>query len=1007
MEERNKKIWEEALQYAFAELDKKGWTAKNNGRYYFVVNEGQEYPNKKVLYYVEKYFDKKKVELIIPSSANNGERLNAFLANNGAEVISKKESFISSCIREQSDVIKKLLEDYKKQIKSGALKYEEYKWLLFASQKGMPSLQKSTIVDELLSMKFANLLYYSAISTMRHLNKDRKDQYSDLLVGLYDENIDIEERIKQFSGGIESLYREVETKLQHHHDERTISTLLSFKYPEKYLLFKNSFYQKLCNLLEMESLDKGEKYLDYLEIAEEIRDNFIKTDTELLSLVKQYLPEGSYDDPNYNLLTQDFLYTMLEKSNDYYDQFKQVKKLFNDKLKNLDNSSIKYKERNGKDFQWVQDKYGIIGNDYIHYELYCNKSSIYIDLHLEDEAQSKEITLLLKELYVHILNKKYDSELVSWIDWANKANSKDYFQSIRFYKAFSLDEDDILEEQSISEMIESFIELDKIIGDDIREFLINNNQVENQLAEKYKAEKEMNTPLNQILYGPPGTGKTYHTINKALAIVAPNFDLNQEREVVKQEFDKYVENGQIVFTTFHQSMTYEDFVEGIKPKVDEEQEEKSVYYEIEKGVFTKLVEHAKAHQIDKTEKKKIYTFEDGWNDLINEATEAINNGSELVLPIQTPTMGLEVVDITDRGNLRLKPKSSDKALTYTVSMTRTQKLYNVFNNLNTVKNIDKEFRAVIGGSNSTAYWAVLNYIINKVNGSVDTISEKQERKPYVLIIDEINRGNVSAIFGELITLIEVSKRLGKEEALQVILPYSKEKFGVPDNLYIIGTMNTADRSIEALDTALRRRFTFEEMIPKTEKVRSEIQLYNDLWKWKDVTWESKEWQIVEQGFSNLYGYTAEWDVKKRDLWKEFVSKGYNESDAKDLIPLIENKLDLELILETINARIEVLLDRDHLIGHSYFLGVDSIATLMSRFKNNIIPLLQEYFYGDYGKIGLVLGGGFVTKVEGMKVSFASFDYDSEMYQDKITYTLKPIEDEGEFRKAIDALLIKK
>lgn len=943
MEEGNKKIWEEALKYAFIELDKKGWTAKNNGRYYFVVNGRKEYPNKKVLHYVEKYFRKKKVELIVPSSANNGERLNAFLANNGAEVISKKESFISSCIREQSDIIKKLLEDYKKQIKSGALKYEEYKWLLFASQKEMPSLQKSTIIDELLSMKFANLLYYSAISTMKHLNKDRKDQYSDLLLGLYDENIDIEERIKEFSGGIESLYREVETKLQHHHDERTISTLLSFKYPEKYLLFKNSFYQKLCNLLEMEALDKGEKYLDYLEIAEEIRDNFIKTDTELLSLIKQYLPEGSYDDPNYNLLTQDFLYTMLEKSNDYYDQFKKVKKLFNDKLNSLENSSIKYKEYDGKDFQWIQDKYDIIGNDYIHYELYCDKSSIYIDLHLEDEAQSKEITLLLKELYAHLLNKNYDSELVSWIDWAKETNSKDYFQSIRFYKAFSLDEEDILEEESISEMIQSFIDLDKVIGDDIREFLINSNQVDNQIAEKYKAEKVMNTPLNQILYGPPGTGKTYHTINKALTIVTPGFDLGQAREVVKQEFDKYIENGQIVFTTFHQSMTYEDFVEGIKPKVDEEQEEKSVYYEIEKGVFAKLVEQAKAHQIDKTEKKKTYTFEDGWNDLVNEATEGINTGGEFILPIQTPTMGLEVVALTDKGNLRLKPKSSDNTLVYTVSIARTQKLYSAFKDLSIVKNIDKEFRAVIGGSNSTAYWAVLNYIINKVNSSVETVSGKQERKPYVLIIDEINRGNVSAIFGELITLVEESKRLGKEEALEVTLPYSKEKFGVPDNLYIIGTMNTADRSVEALDTALRRRFTFEEMMPNYEVIESENSL----------------------------------------------------------------GIDLKMVLETINARIEVLLDRDHLIGHSYFLGIDSMKALMARFKNNVIPLLQEYFYGDYGKIGLVLGDGFVTKTEGMKVSFASFDYDSEMYQDKITYILKPIEDEGEFRKAIDTLLLKK
>ncbi|MCC9043719.1 AAA family ATPase [Myroides sp. M-43] len=915
MEEGNKKIWEEALQYAFTELDKKGWMAKNNGRYYFVVNEGKEYPNKKVLHYVEKYFHKKKVKLIVPSSANNGERLNVFLANNGAEVISKKESFISSCIREQSDVIKKLIEDYKKQIKSGALKYEEYKWLLFTSQKGMPSLQKSTIVDELLSIKFVNLLYYSAISTMKHLNKDRKDQYSDLLLGLYDENIDIEERIKQFSGGIESLYREVETKLQHHHDERTISTLLSFKYPEKYLLFKNSFYQKLCNLLEMESLDKGEKYLDYLEIAEEIRDSFIKTDTELLSLVKQYLPEGSYDDPNYNLLTQDFLYTMLEKSNDYYDQFKKVKKLFNDKLKSLENSSITYKERNGKDFQWVQDKYGIIGNEYIHYELYCDKSSIYIDLHLEDEAQSKEITLLLKELYIHLLNKKYDSELVSWIDWVKETNSKDYIQSIRFYKAFSLDEEDILEEQSISEMIQSFVDLDDIIGDDIREFLIKNNQVKEEIAINYVAEKNMNHPLNQILYGPPGTGKTYTLQNKF-------FDTFTKREI---------------------TITKEEYVKSIIQELSWWQVITLVVLEIKKGKVNDIYEHEYIKVKEQFSKSKTvvptiwgqlqaHTLLKCPNVNVEKRQEPLyfwkdENSNWSIEKEDLESSYSEIIDIQERVN-NYTPERSVTIKNYEFVTFHQSFTYEDF-----IEGIKPDLEDNTGGE--------IKYRIK--DGVFKTICKKAQKDPenrYALFIDEINRGNVSAIFGELITLIEESKRLGNEEALEVTLPYSKEKFGVPNNLHIIGTMNTADRSVEALDTALRRRFTFEEMMPNYDVIKTE----------------------------NSFG------------------------------------IDLSKLLRTINDRIEVLLDRDHLIGHSYFLHVDSLETLQSRFRDNIIPLLQEYFYGDYGKMGLLLGEGFVTKKEGDKVVFASFDYDSDMYSEKSIYNLKSTWEEGEFREAISKLL---
>lgn len=175
---------------------------------------------------------------------------------------------------------------------------------------------------------------------------------------------------------------------------------------------------------------------------------------------------------------------------------------------------------------------------------------------------------------------------------------------------------------------------------------------------------------------------------------------------------------------------------------------------------------------------------------------------------------------------------------------------------------------------------------------------------YVLIIDEINRGNIANIFGELITLIEDSKRAGEKEAISVKLPYSKETFSVPNNLYIIGTMNTADRSVEALDSALRRRFVFEEMMPCPDLLK---------------------------------------DVKVENL----------DIFLKDL-------------LETINGRIEILKDREHQIGHSYFMGfvkgkACKAKELLPVFKNNIIPLLQEYFYGDYEKILLVLGEGFIER----------------------------------------------
>ncbi len=405
-------------------------------------------------------------------------------------------------------------------------------------------------------------------------------------------------------------------------------------------------------------------------------------------------------------------------------------------------------------------------------------------------------------------------------------------------------------------------------------------------------------PLNQILYGPPGTGKTYNSINKAIAIINPDFDLNQDRKIVKEEFDRLVGLGQIVFTTFHQSMSYEDFVEGIKPKVEEDaNENKQVVYEIEDGIFKRLANKAKLINTSINSNSTQYSFDDAWNDLITEAEQNIEKGTPETLKIQTPNLGLKIVEITERGNLKLKPIYSEDAKEYTVSYSRVKRLHEAFPDLSAVKNIDKEFRTVIGGSNSTAYWSILNIINPKIIANSNNINSTQESPstPFVLIIDEINRGNISSIFGELITLIEDSKRLGQIEELEVLLPYSKTKFGVPSNLYIIGTMNTADRSVEALDTALRRRFSFEEMPPR---------------------YDLKELE------NEVFGY-----------------------QLKD-------------ILKTINKRIVRLLNNDHAIGHSYLLNKNE-KTLIESFYKNIIPLLQEYFFGDYGKMRLVLGDGFI------------------------------------------------
>ncbi len=298
--------------------------------------------------------------------------------------------------------------------------------------------------------------------------------------------------------------------------------------------------------------------------------------------------------------------------------------------------------------------------------------------------------------------------------------------------------------------------------------------------------------LNRILYGPPGTGKTYNTVKHAVALVENKENVDNEPYAdVKARFDEYCEHGRIKFTTFHQSFSYEDFVEGIRPVI-----------------------------------------------------------------------------------------------------------------------VDKY------GKESSSAHAETNVIYRVYDGVFKTFCDRAAKNPfvnYVAVIDEINRGNISKIFGELITLIEDTKR-----GTAVTLPFSQREFIVPENVFILGTMNTADRSIAMLDTALRRRFDFTEMMPVPE--------------------------------------------------------------------LLKNcgEIDLCEMLTAINQRIEYYYDREHTIGHAYFMNkngsIRDIDTLRKIFNNRIIPLLQEYFFDDYEKIRLVLNdeNTFIETIQPKYIR--TFDSDQNIYR---------------------------
>lgn len=518
---------------------------------------------------------------------------------------------------------------------------------------------------------------------------------------------------------------------------------------------------------------------------------------------------------------------------------------------------------------------------------------------------------------------------------------------------------------------------------------------------------ESNQALNQILYGPPGTGKTYTTVEKAISIVNPRFDLKQDRNKVKEEYERLVKNGEIVFTTFHQSMSYEDFIEGIKPttisgREDEEasensmDEHKPIQYEIQDGVFKRLCQRAKGGALMKLD------FDSLWKRFFDHLMES---KGEVVFKSISSEIKFEKEDSSENVlNVRFKKTTDDPSKEgrrlFQARKNAAKKIFDErLDASDPTVNTRQEIEKILSAGRSTIYNAVYNYFF-EFNKLGEKFKSKKEKGNFVLIIDEINRGNVSQIFGELITLIEEDKRLGREEQLEVVLPYSKKPFGVPANLYLIGTMNTADRSVEALDAALRRRFTFEEMAPRPELLRPSMMLQR-LWiKYEDLAWKDPNWEQAESDFLKLF--TAEiLDRKKYEaLENETIFENLNLKFDK----IVDFKgINFEVILNGLNKRIEKLLDKDHQIGHSYFINVFSFDQLKSAFCNKIIPLLQEYFFGDYGKIGLILGQKFFENEYDSEVKFKNFfDYSDDGFSERKIYRLKDLSkmENEEFKSAI-------
>ena len=529
-----------------------------------------------------------------------------------------------------------------------------------------------------------------------------------------------------------------------------------------------------------------------------------------------------------------------------------------------------------------------------------------------------------------------------------------YYINVEFDKILDYENEEILKQEDLMLKFPeqkwspqaSGIEIKETILPELKEMwskLINgeeNSETPNGGDEGENMKKEFDK--NVIFYGPPGTGKTYTTAKRAVEICKTESEkeLTDYSEIM-EKYNELKKNKRIEFITFHQSYGYEEFIEGIKPIVlneDDESEDESennqesktnikiendIKYDIVDGIFKKFCDNARKAIIETDNNNdnndipleaivwKVTVRDEVREDCFNNNrvridwnfddagavgfVEEVKKGDIIITTDGSRTKINGIAVVTDDKGYTLDKEERD---------TTTRNVKWLAKNINeNIKNINKEkmlHRRTVARVPNMKVEDIIKLAKEKNQKELSKIVIKENKEPYVFIIDEINRGNISKIFGELITLIETTKRSGegKKECISTKLPYSKEEFTVPDNVYIIGTMNTADRSIALMDTALRRRFKFEEMLP--------------------------DYHLLE------------------DIFVE--DKG--------------TKVNIGAMLKVINERIEYLYDREHTIGHAVFLELkenNNIEKLENIFKKSVIPLLQEYFYEDYDKIRIVLG----------------------------------------------------
>lgn len=893
---------------------------------------------------------------------------------------------------QNNDPVRAMVEKYKAHIASGGLKNEVYKWELITEFRGRPSADAPDFYEEIKSTKYKNLIYQIAVPVIKEIAEHYPEEYREAYKSLFNEKVDLSLRLKSFEEDALKLYRMVRTgtTFYHHHDERTMAALLTLHDPLRYAFYKDSFYQKFCGLLGIKPRKKGEKLIHYLSLLEEFIDGYIKTDQELVEIVRQNLPAGVFDDTNHKLLAQDILYQMLDLPSDgpnywVFQSNPNSYDLVTDLHAGLDKdswsvSAHKDKIQPGdKVILWVAGKNAgcyafaeVIGEPAVSDD--PDFGPFRVDIRITDNLVDKPILSNLVKITKGLENIKvgrqgttfqatqrefeimrslirqrkywlyapghgagkweeFYNEGIIALGWEELGDLKQYNSQEEIMERLKMLQNttsskanDSLATYEFSRvMMPGDIVIPKRGRDTYLGYgVVTSNYIYDDSRADYKSKryvdwkkrgeyaeteqeivlktltditkypdyverlkellgidreevKKSNMALNTILYGPPGTGKTYNSIDKAVGIIKGFSSSNHGEN--KKDFDEFRRQGQIEFVTFHQSYSYEDFVVGITPDTSAG----VLRFDKRDGIFKQICERAKqnwsaANKTNNSAPDFEYVFGTFFSKLIEEEVEGVE------VPMKSKGYSFTITAIEDDGKIKFKKKSGGTGHDLLV------------------KNVKAIYEGALsyGEQGLGVYYYPLNDKLKEFAATLQPEKQEEELKNFVLVIDEINRANISKVFGELITLLEEDKRLGGENELRVTLPNGERDFGVPPNLYIIGTMNTADKSIALVDIALRRRFDF-------------------------------------------IGYYPRYEILG--------------PDASGL-------------LRTINSAVfDKKKSADYLIGHAYFMNETPIREILQK---KVVPLLMEYFSGKTNIVSNIFDGS------GWELDYDPADYEWKM-----------------------------